>query len=287
MSEVPKRLDLEADNHESAQRYIENRAVQLLRLGVQLKRIEIRQKVLVALMRYDDKDYQAIYILSQHRGKQLYPKVFEQTELPVLTSEECNLKGYLDHNGIDNVCLTIEDIPEYKEIQTYYGDQAATRSKVYYMNHIDEGRAVLNWIGATPRAHAAFCLHPILQADEDLLANFERINDLDTSQEALALAMEYRNIANGWLAERSTSSFAQLRLSPLKDVNQMLIADKVQNRKDFDRYHSDTHPRSQQLDRYFREEWLPALGITETSYQTMVNRLTLSHTTVNQPEREF
>jgi hypothetical protein len=46
----------------------------------------------------------------------------------------------------------------------------------------------------------------------------------------------------------------------------MLIADKVQNRKDFELYHEATHPRSKELAMYFRL-WLEKLGVSEENYQ--------------------
>jgi hypothetical protein len=52
----------------------------------------------------------------------------------------------------------------------------------------------------------------------------------------------------------------------------MLIADKVQNRKDFERYHRDTHPRARDLDHYFRN-WLIALRVTETRYHELARRI--------------
>lgn len=40
----------------------------------------------------------------------------------------------------------------------------------------------------------------------------------------------------------------------------MLVADKVQNYKDFSLYHADTHPRAKELERYF-QNWFCRLNI--------------------------
>ena len=59
----------------------------------------------------------------------------------------------------------------------------------------------------------------------------------------------------------------------------MLIADKIQNRKDFELYHKETHPRSAELDKYFRN-WLQKLNIDESFYQEIIALLkkNLDHT---------
>ena len=62
---------------------------------------------------------------------------------------------------------------------------------------------------------------------------------------------------------------ADIALSPLADVNAMLVADKVQNRKDFIAHHRATHPRSAELDCYFAL-WLERLGVTEARYAELV-----------------
>ena len=82
--------------------------------------------------------------------------------------------------------------------------------------------------------------------------------------------MEYRNVANRGLHCYQVTESSKIYLSPIKEVNDMLIADKVQNRKDFLIYHYGTHPKSQDLDKYFKN-WLEALNISEEKYNQIVD----------------
>ncbi len=161
--------------------------------------------------------------------------------------------------------MKIQDTVEYHLIKEYYGEQKTTRSNILLINHIDEGLWILNHIKANLVTQQAYCLHPIFQGDADLLANYSRIDMTKISHQALLLVMEYRNIANQYLSNRTISSIEDIRLSPLKEVNQMLIADKIQNRKDFELYHQHTHLRSIELAQYFKN-WLRRLQITEEEY---------------------
>jgi hypothetical protein len=52
----------------------------------------------------------------------------------------------------------------------------------------------------------------------------------------------------------------EIRLSPLDEVNARLVADKVQNRKDFLLYHRATQPRRAELEHDF-ELWPERLGV--------------------------
>jgi hypothetical protein len=80
--------------------------------------------------------------------------------------------------------------------------------------------------------------------------------------------MEYRFIANSYLSYRDINGLDEIHLSPLKEVNDMLIADKIQNRKDFLLYHMN-HERYFFLFMYF-QYWLNRLEITENVYNEMV-----------------
>ena len=147
---------------------------------------------------------------------------------------------------------------EYDAIAAFYGERTARRSGVLYIQHIDEGLLLLDKIFATEQAKRAFCLHPFVQEDADLAANFHRLPSLTDDPAVIVRVMEYRGIANAAL---STRVGADIRLSPIPDVNAMLVADKVQNYKDFILHHQATHPRSVELETYFLR-WLERLGVT-------------------------
>lgn len=137
------------------------------------------------------------------------------------------------------------------------------------MRHIDHGLAILREIGASDRAMRAFCLHPLVQSDADLAATYPRIGELTDDPQVLTLALEYRHIANATLSTRAIANAEDIPLSPLREVNDMLVADKVQNRADSLTHHAATHSRAGELARYF-ELWLVRLDIDETRYQSLV-----------------
>jgi len=158
---------------------------------------------------------------------------------------------------------------EYRLISAHYSDRTAKRSGVKLMNHIDEGLIILDAISATDQAKCAFCLHPLLQADADLKENAYMVSFVEPH--VLLLAMEYRNIANAYLSDKIDTD-QELKLSPLYEVNDMLIADKIQNRKDFMTYHCGIHARSDELARYFNK-WLNALNIGADPYISLCKKI--------------
>lgn len=147
---------------------------------------------------------------------------------------------------------------EYDLIKSFYGSSCAKRSGVPLINHIDEGLEILNKIGATELAKRAYCIHPIIQSDADFVNNLNLLESIDGR--VVALATEYRRVANAYLSRRIINSIDEIELSPSKDVNDMLIADKVQNKKDFDLYHKGKHERSNELTEYFNN-WFKRLNI--------------------------
>lgn len=160
--------------------------------------------------------------------------------------------------------------PEFSLVSSFYGEEVAKRSKVPKINHIKEGLTVLASIGASDVAMWAFCLHPMLQDPHSLAKNYEVVCRESTTG-VIMMAIEYRNIANQYLSPKVNTGH-KIVLSPLGDVNDMLIADKVQNRKDFITYHRETHPRSAELDQYFND-WLNALHVSEQQYTELCDTI--------------
>lgn len=158
---------------------------------------------------------------------------------------------------------------EYKLITEYYANKTTERSGVKLINHIDEGLIILDAIDASEIAKRAFCLHPMLQNDEELRKNIFNPKFIDIDFSILLTTMEYRKTANAYLSNRIIQCLNDIQLSPLKDVNDMLIADKVQNFKDFEKYHKATHERSSELTEYFNN-WIRKLNI---DYQHLKSKI--------------
>ena len=267
---ITKRFEMDAETVEEAVNYINARAIQFLRLGYKLSNLQTHEWGVDATFRKGKKEYQGIYIIEPYRNKGLYPSLVTKT---ILTANECDIERYLEDKSIKYVSVELIPFAEYDIIQQYYGGKKAKRSGLFHMNHIDEGLAILEWIGASEQAKKAYCLHPIFQADDALVQNADS-NAYEFESPVLIRAMEYRSVANEYLSKREIKDISEIRLSPLKDVNDMLIADKIQNRKDFELYHESTHPRSKELAQYFRN-WLERLGVSEKQYQKFKQKLTL------------
>lgn len=144
--------------------------------------------------------------------------------------------------------------PAYKIIKDYYGDKTAKRSGVKLINHIDEGLDILDNIGASQIVKDAYCLHPLLQSDDEFNKN-KSMDFSNISTESIVLAVEYRRVANSYLSTMSMNQFVGFTNFEIK---QMLYADKIQNEKDFKLYHEGIHPRSKELREYFNN-WLNIL----------------------------
>ncbi len=258
---VMKRFEFNADTIVDAENYIYNRAMQLLKYGVKLISLNDIDFGVDAIFTYNGEEYHGIYVLNKFRGKCLYDSYVKSNNYKIITHIDCQIEDYLKKHMIDYICLgEFEQTTEYKWIQSIYGDGRAKRSDVFFMNHVDEGLAVLTWIGASDVAKRAYTIHPIYQSDEDLSIVYQDNMNKTLSQQVIIAAMEYRSVANEYLSKRIINSISDIRLSPLKDVNDMLIADKVQNYKDFELYHKGKHMRSNELDEYFIN-WLMKLGV--------------------------
>ena len=172
---------------------------------------------------------------------------------------------------------------QYKHVELFYGSKRAERSNVLKMNHIDEAITIMVRAARlmpeyqdvdVAQAITAFCLHPMFQGDTELVAY--DTNSIDVWKNFTAIdmmhVMEYRSVANEYLSHRHVDDYAHIRLSPLRVVNLMMIGDKVQNYKDFLKYHFETHPRTRELATYF-QNWLDRLGVNAGLYHKLIKHI--------------
>jgi len=162
----------------------------------------------------------------------------------------------------------VKNSQEYKAISRFYGDRTAKRSQVPLMNHINEGLIIMDAVQSSYDAMCAFCLHPLFQNDAELTTQGYHYTLYVQNPRPVMLTMEYRRIANLYLAHCKMPETG-IELSVLPEVQKMLIGDKVQNRKDFIKYHFGTHPNSDRLYQYFNE-WMQALGINDDEYNRLI-----------------
>jgi hypothetical protein len=294
------RFDLHANDVATALAYFRNRTLQLLHddhdfswSGIVTPLTHRGREWGAETILHDaaGHEYASIYIYANARG-QGHLRRHAAARPPgqrYVTTPGCGIFDALVHVGGDPLlAATFTATPEYLAIERHYGDCRAKRTGLYWMHHVDEGLYVLcRRVHASDAVLRAWCLHPIVQGDAELAqAHAARVLDGFTT-EVVVLALEYRNIANRFLSPMEDhpgyTDPAKITRSPLHEVNQMLIADKVQNCKDF-RLHHATHPRASWLERYFRA-WLQALAVDPREVDRLTERAAIPDGVIG-PARE-
>lgn len=253
-------INYDANTIEKAQEYLDFRHYQLEKFGVipSFKYVEFQDNVVCAIItKYETpfgENYGSIFILNDFRGKGLFKKYLGKHNIKILTLEECNIEGYLQKIGCEYKVL--RHSAAYKIIQKEYRDDRTNRTGLPLMNHIEEGGYLLYAMGADEDTKDAYYLHPILQSDDNFNKNINKdFSDIKTN--VLLLVMEYRRVANSYLSYMSRKEFVGFTNLEIK---QMLMADKIQNYRDFRRYHFGIHEKSDRLNKYFHN-WFEFLGV--------------------------
>lgn len=154
----------------------------------------------------------------------------------------------------------------YSIISAFYKDKVTKRHNIPLINHIDEGIKILKYINASDEAYSAYCLHPMFQDDSNLYQHYNKLLDFD--RKTIIYLLEYRNTANQCLLFSNTIPSKSVFL----EVNNMLIADKVQNYYSFMKYHYGNHKYSKELYEYFKK-WHHCLGLTDKDVQVLMKVL--------------
>jgi hypothetical protein len=260
-------INYDAETIKEAQEYLQYRYKQLLKFGVTVrKEIDCGNSIVTLFNSPFGNYYGSIYILKQYRGQQIFIQRLQQFQIAIITLKECNISSYL--KKIKCNYIELEHSESYKLIQNVYQDNKAERSKIPFIYHIDEGGFILNKIGASDIVKDSYYLHPLLQSDDEFNKN-KSLNFNNINTESLILTTEYRRVANSYLSTMDISSFVGF---PNNEIKQMLLADKIQNYKDFLLYHKGTHVRSGILEEYFLN-WFKLLEIDLKEVNKFINEL--------------
>lgn len=149
----------------------------------------------------------------------------------------------------------IESTREYQAIAAFYAERCARRSKVPLIAHINEGLDYLAHWHRSEEEMRAYAIHPLVQNSEDVDVSWSDV---------LPLAEEYRDRANSYLCRPETDHIKtpeqlHARLGEISlPCAFMLLADKMQNQKDFRIHHWFTHKRAAELENYFNL-WIETL----------------------------
>lgn len=171
----------------------------------------------------------------------------------------------------------------YQIIKEHFAGQIATRSALPYINHIHEGIYILNrCFGWDETTAEAFCVHPIFQdVSDDSHATQARCKS-ELNHRVTDLASQYAKAANAYTSKHRLLEIAAIPLPSDSAVRQMLVADKVQNKKDFvaqvlnpSTANSNSQGNAQlnaHLMSYF-DRWLDRLGVTPTNFTELATEL--------------
>jgi len=188
----------------------------------------------------DTVGYVNVPVLKKDKGRPMH-----MLHLELLDDVNANALPWTGNkpDGIQDPTNVLIAAAAYGLVDWFYGDKHARRSGLPLIKHIKDGVRILRAINASEDAILAFIVHPIFQRDEEFHIYLDNPSIADCcSKKTIALAIEYRNVANRFLSNRLTSITeeeldcvkAQCEATP--DIKSMLIADKIQNYSDMRSY---------------------------------------------------
>lgn len=263
--------------HEEAKAYYLNRAIQMNSANCILKSLKSLPFGVEAYFHYEGKQCRSLFILDQYKGNNFFDTWMNSSDVPYLVASKCSkMLDFLCQRNYDFILLENPYHNKcYEIISSAYENKKANRSGMFYMNHIDEGLKILDayCLISGPRISEAWSVHPIVQGDLELNAAVRTglINEIRS--DVLCLAMEYRSWANAHLSSHPSKVPSYGTLS---ETRYLLIADKIQNRKDFDLYLKGRIPNSERLEEYFKE-WFDVLNISEHAYHDVTHLLSYAY----------
>jgi hypothetical protein len=153
------RFNDDSESDEEIIEYFKNRFTQTLpitKLKWDGKMIKLDEWGILININHENEVYSSIYVRNSFRGKKLFPKyIKENPNKKYVTVKDCEMENFFKKMNVEYILFQKLEWEEYKAIEKYYGDHIAERSKVHFINHIEEGLYILNRINATIEAKKA------------------------------------------------------------------------------------------------------------------------------------
>jgi len=231
-----------------------NYSIKLLKSGLRLNRIQENNFGLIGYYDLTEHSYvrqtklEYIHIMT-------YPQYSNKNiEKSIMDKNPGFRNVVLDDRGLPSnyVCLSaLVREPEYTYINDLLGNSINKQTHDLRINQIEEGLAILNILNAPNLVRKAYCLHMLFESDEALSKSMELNRMPHTDPKSVLLAMEFRNIIK-------TRINGKIKLSPLSEVNQMILAAKIQRYKTFEILYKGEKPHSDEIERDY-QLWIKRL----------------------------
>lgn len=208
--------------------------------------------------------FAALYLYDEYRGWGTYRELLKKLNeagYSIATFEDCGLEKYYQRYNIEYTVF--KPLKSYEIISSYYEGKRAKRTGLPYINHINEGCQLID--SDLVLAREAFMLHPIFQDGNQNNVDLSGIN-----KGVIKLAEKYAKLANSYLPKDYESPAPKVNNEVLRE---MLLADKIQNYKDYKRYkHVFDEEKQNQLEIYFNN-WFKTLNISLVGRNNLIEQI--------------
>lgn len=123
----------------------------------------------------------------------------------------------------------IEEEIEYNYMKDLFSTSVSKRTKDLSTNPMEEGLAILNILESNHITKKAYCIHQLFHNDESLERSWDGNRFPNCDIKSMLLAMEFRT-----LYKSKPNRNGIIKLSPIKEVNEMMLAYKMQQYKNFE-----------------------------------------------------
>ncbi len=259
-------FNYDAETHSEALKYLKLRSVQLLKFNYFIQRVQYTNFGWIAY--YDNANtpqdlctkYVAIYVLKQYRGKGILSNFMKSNpDYKFINLVEMGLLGKMISaaDTIPHINVGFEDYHEYRleNLKKHYEDSMYDNWN-YYISYTYKVMAVNKWLNFSKICTDSLIILPLLWSDKDFVNNWKTIT---ISSNLAFFISEYKNVSKNYNLDRKIQSTSDIVISPITDVNNLLLSTAIVNYNNYENHYKLTHPRASLFGEYYKN-WLVRLS---------------------------